>query len=246
MTTKERHQCFPSQGAQMLMMNRLSGAQKGHRLLKKKADALQMRFRLILSKIVETKLLMGETMKEAAFSFAEAKFHTGGFNHVVLQNVSKAQIKIRTKKDNVAGVTLPVFESFIDGTDSYELAGLSRGGQQLSKLKKNYQAAVEVLVELASLQTSFITLDDVIKVTNRRVNAIEHVVIPRIERTLVYIISELDELEREEFYRLKKIQDKKKIARKKAEAKKAALLAAGIDVRNQQNILDDDDDDLLF
>lgn len=37
----------------MLMMNRLHGAQKGHRLLKKKADALQMRFRLILSKIVE-------------------------------------------------------------------------------------------------------------------------------------------------------------------------------------------------
>lgn len=39
--------------AQTLMMNRLSGAKKGHRLLKKKADALQMRFRLILSKIVE-------------------------------------------------------------------------------------------------------------------------------------------------------------------------------------------------
>ncbi|KAJ6637079.1 V-type proton ATPase subunit D 1 [Pseudolycoriella hygida] len=252
--------------AQMLMINRLNGAQKGHRLLKKKADALQMRFRQILSKIVDTKLLMGEIMKAAAFSFAEAKFHTGGFNHVVLQNVTRAQIRIRTKKDNVAGVTLPVFESYIvssfqpisliiwtftqmfyqDGSDAYELAGLARGGQQLSKLKKNYQAAVEVLVQLASLQTSFITLDDVIKVTNRRVNAIEHVVIPRIERTLIYIISELDELEREEFYRLKKIQDKKKIARKKADAKKAALLAAGIDIRNQQNILEEEDEDLLF
>ena len=42
-------------------------------------------------------------MKEAAFSLAEAKFATGEFNQVVLQNVTKAQIKIRTKKDNVAG-----------------------------------------------------------------------------------------------------------------------------------------------
>ena len=39
-------------------------------------------------------------------------------------------------------------------------------------VKKNYQKAVELLVELASLQTSFITLDEVIKITNRRVNAI--------------------------------------------------------------------------
>lgn len=51
----------------------------------------------------KTKTLMGEVMKEAAFSLAEAKFTTGDFNQVVLQNVTKAQIKIRTKKDNVAG-----------------------------------------------------------------------------------------------------------------------------------------------
>ncbi|CAH2269197.1 jg1720 [Pararge aegeria aegeria] len=188
MSGKEKLAIFPSRGAQMLIKGRLAGAVKGHGLLKKKADALQVRFR----------------------------------------------------------VTLPIFESYQDGSDTYELAGLARGGQQLTKLKKNFQSAVKLLVELASLQTSFVTLDEVIKITNRRVNAIEHVIIPRLERTLAYIISELDELEREEFYRLKKIQDKKKIIREKAEARKAKMLEAGKDVRDIANLLDEGDEDLLF
>ena len=67
-----------------------------------------------------------------------------------------------------------------------------------------------MLVELASLQTAFVTLDAAIKTTNRRVNALDNVVRPRLEATIAYIKGELDELEREEFFRLKKVQAKKK------------------------------------
>ena len=190
---------------------------------------------------------MGEVMKEAQFSLAEAKFSgSSDFNAIVLQNVTKAQIKVKSRKDNVAGVNLPTFECYQDGSDSYEFAGLSRGGQQLTKLKKNYSRAIQLLVDLASLQTSFITLDEIIKVTNRRVNALEHVVIPKIERTLAYITSELDEMEREEFYRLKKIQEKKKKVRDANEAKKKALKEAGIEMESKNILEDDKDEDVLF
>jgi hypothetical protein len=66
------------------------------------------------------------------------------------------------------------------------------------------------LTPLLPSQTTFVTLDEVIKITNRRVNAIEHVVKPRLANTIKYILSELDEMEREEFFRLKKVQNKKK------------------------------------
>ncbi|OWF46428.1 V-type proton ATPase subunit D-like [Mizuhopecten yessoensis] len=246
--SSDRINVFPSRMALTIMKARLKGAQKGHSLLKKKADALTLRFRMILKKIIETKVRMGEVMREAAFSLAEAKFTSGDFGHIVLQNVNKAQLKVRSKKENVAGVQLPVFEHYLDGSDSYELTGLSRGGQQIDRLKKNYATAIKLLVELASLQTSFVTLDEVIKITNRRVNAIEHVIIPRIERTLAYITTELDEREREEFYRLKKIQEKKKKMKVAAEEKLRERKARGeISREDAANLLEEGrDEDLLF
>lgn len=244
---KERLPIFPSRMAMQIMKARLKGAQKGHSLLKKKSDALTMRFRSILKKIIETKLKVGEVMKLASFSLAEAKFICGDFSQPVLQNVTKAQTKVRMRKDNVAGVTLPVFEHYRDGSDNFSYLGLSRGGQQMTKLKTNFDQAVQLLVDLASLQTSFITLDEAIKITNRRVNAIEHVIIPKIENTLSYITTELDEREREEFFRLKKIQEKKKKIRAESERIAAELKAKGAFVE-APNILDDagQDEDILF
>src|ERR1700733_10518272 len=83
----------------------------------------------------------------------------------------------------------------------FNLTGLGRGGQQILKSREVYAKALETLVELASLQTAFTILDEVIRATNRRVNAIEHVIIPKLDNTVKFIISELDEMDREEFFR---------------------------------------------
>lgn len=223
MSSKDRVNIFPSRMNLSIMKARLKGAQSGHRLLKKKADALKLKFRGILREIVSKKEKMGDFMKQANFSLAEAKFSAGDFNSDVIQNVGNARLKLKARTDNVAGVALPIFEPMFDGSDNYELTGLGRGGEHITKVKKVYEEVVKLLIEIASLQTSFVTLDEVIKTTNRRVNAIEHVIIPRYERTISYIISELDETEREEFFRLKKVQGKKQKMKEIAEAELARL-----------------------
>ena len=74
-----------------------------------------------------------------------------------------------------------------------------------------------------------------IKVVNRRVNAIEHVIIPRTENTIKYINSELDELDREEFYRLKKVKNNKL---RDSEAKDKEMASKKRD-SNKENVADD-------
>ncbi|KNA18301.1 hypothetical protein SOVF_072240 [Spinacia oleracea] len=237
---------------------RLIGATRGHALLKKKSDALTVQFRAILKKIVSTKESMGDIMKTSAFSLTEAKYVAGdNIKHVVLENVQNASLKVRSRQENVAGVKLPKFEYFTEGDTKNDLTGLARGGQQVQLCRGAYIKAIEVLVELASLQTSFLTLDEAIKTTNRRVNALENVVKPRLENTISYIKGELDELEREDFFRLKKIQGFK---RKEVEKQLAAArlfaedqvvekisLQRGISVNAAQNFLAaEKDEDIIF
>merc|ERR1712019_36041 len=111
--------------------------------------------------------------------------------------------------------------------------GIAAGGAVVDACRKEYLKAVSELVRLASLQTAFVTLDMEIKMTSRRVNALEYVLIPRIEDICAYITLEMDEQSREEFFRVKKVVEKKKakLAREKAlEAEEAKLKGAGQNV----------------
>ena len=165
-------------------------------------------------------------------------------------NVGSATVRVHAATDNVAGVRVPRFHAGGGGggsggapapapaptarggdaaaapttTARTDLTGLGAGGQQVAAARAAFLSAARLLVDLASLQTAFVTLDTAIKTTNRRVNALDNVVRPRLEATIDYIKGELDELEREEFFRLKKVQAKKK---RDAAVKAAAEAAAG-------------------
>merc|ERR1712151_341881 len=107
--------------------------------------------------------------------------------------------------------------------------GVAHGGAVIQANRKINQQAVKVLVSLASLQTAFKTLDEEIKMTSRRVNALEYVLIPKIEAIIQYITQEMDEQAREEFFRVKKVVEKKKAKLLKEKAEQLALAANSMD-----------------
>ncbi|KAL8833791.1 MAG: hypothetical protein Q9170_004084 [Blastenia crenularia] len=194
MSGGEREAVFPTRQSLGAMNNKLKGAQTGHSLLKRKSEALTKRFREITKRIDEAKRKMGRVMQIAAFSLAEVTYAVGGdIGYQIQESAKAASFRVRTKQENVSGVFLPQFESYqTEGKNDFGLTGLGKGGQQVQRCRETYTRAVETLVELASLQTAFVILDEVIKVVNRR-----------------DINSELDELDREEFYRLKKVKNNK-------------------------------------
>lgn len=173
------------------MKSKLKGAEQGHSLLKRKSEALtkygqpillgytrgwntnvapNRRFREITRRIDEAKRKMGRVMQIASFSLAEVTYAVGGdIGYQVQESVKSARFRVRSKQENVSGVMLPAFESYTEeGINDFAMTGLGKGGQQVQKCRETYARAVEALVELASLQTAFVILDEVIKVVNRR------------------------------------------------------------------------------
>lgn len=242
----QRQAVFPTRMALTTFKGKQVGAQKGYDLLKKKSDALSARLRGLLKEIKSTKEAVGREMNGASFSISEAVWAAGDFRKKVVEAPQKerAAVRVAVRTDNVAGVKLPVFtlvkeEAGAGGAGAavgdVETLGISGGGRQIASAKAKFTALLDGLVKLGSLQTAFLTLDEAIKLTNRRVNALDNVVIPSIVATVSYIISELDEIEKEEFFRLKKVLKVKDKKRLEEEAEEKAAMEAMLEAEAAAN-----------
>eukprot|EP00003_Mantamonas_plastica_P023709 TRINITY_DN4307_c1_g1_i2.p2 TRINITY_DN4307_c1_g1~~TRINITY_DN4307_c1_g1_i2.p2 ORF type:complete len:154 (+),score=41.48 TRINITY_DN4307_c1_g1_i2:107-568(+) len=121
----------------------LVGAAKGHSLLKRKSDALTLRFRSIVKEVAENKQLMGAKLKDSVFSLTQAKFAAGDFTYAVTESVTAANTRVKMMTENVAGVLIPVFEQHETGNDSQELLGMASGGAAINRAKENWHESLD-------------------------------------------------------------------------------------------------------
>ncbi|EDW31706.1 GL10813 [Drosophila persimilis] len=208
MSNKDILPIYPSRANSVLMKLRVQAGQRGISLLKRKRDAIDLKLRELRRSMHAKENQVDDQMRAAIFSLAKANLLGTDFKPVIVADNKRATAVLRKTQQKIVGVPLNYFELEAEERGAFPLAGLSCGGVQVQKVRTLYLAALKDLVAYCSLDYMVRMLAAASRQTNMRVNALEHVVIPQLVRTYNYICAELEEFEREDFYRLKRSQAK--------------------------------------
>lgn len=212
----------PTRMELLSLKNRTKLAVKGHGLLKKKRDALIKEFFDILDRVKGVREAAERSLKEANEALLEAQIAMGDLAVRKASLSVKESIDVDIKSRSVMGVSVPVTNvkmeerSIIDRGYSFSDTTI-----QLDEAAKKFEESIKFLIELGEVEKTIFLLAEEIEATKRRVNALEHIMIPRFENTEKYIDMRLQEMERENFVRLKMIRST--IEKKDNEAKEAAI-----------------------
>lgn len=212
----------PTRMELLSLKNRTKLAVKGHGLLKEKRDALIKDFFDILDRVKGVREAAERSLKEANEALLEAQIAMGDLAVRKASLSVKESIDVDIKSRSVMGVSVPVTNvkmeerSIIDRGYSFSDTTI-----QLDEAAKKFEESIKFLIELGEVEKTIFLLAEEIEATKRRVNALEHIMIPRFENTEKYIDMRLQEMERENFVRLKMIRST--IEKKDNEAKEAAI-----------------------
>ena len=191
------------------LKKKLATAIRGHKLLKDKRDELMRQF---LDLVRENKSLREKVefkINEANKNFvlARAVMQDEVLNVALL--TPKQEVFLETSTKNVMSVEIPVFEYKTKSPDANDIYSYGYAFTS-SDLDDSVKALADVLPEmlrLAECEKSCQLMAAEIEKTRRRVNALEHVMIPRMQESIKYIIMKLDENERSTQIRLMKVKD---------------------------------------
>ena len=188
---------------------KLVTAVKGHKLLKDKRDELMRQFLDLARENMALRLKVEEGIKEANKNFVIAK---AGMSEQTLNTAlmaPKQEVYLDTGKRNVMSVDIPVFQSqtrTADANDIYSY-GFAFTSGDLDGAVKSLADILPDMLKLAEIEKSCQLMASEIEKTRRRVNALEHVIIPETQQNMKYITMKLDESERSTQIRLMKVKD---------------------------------------
>ncbi|MBQ7015057.1 MAG: V-type ATP synthase subunit D [Clostridia bacterium] len=190
------------------LKKRLKTAQRGHKLLKDKRDELVKQFLELVRKNRElrTEVEMKLKLSHEAFAGVSAVMSPQALEEALI--FPKQSVVLEPSEKNIMSVDVPVFNYKMQGSHSDIFSyGFAFTSSELDDAVQGLSDVLSQLVELAETEKSVMLLASEIEKTRRRVNALEHVLIPNLQYTIKNIIMKLDENERGNTTRLMKVKD---------------------------------------
>ena len=202
-------QIIPTRMELSRIKDKLAVARKGHKLLKDKRDELMRQFLIMVRENMELRKHVEEGIRQANINFivAKAGMDAETLNTALMAAKQKVTLGVSTK--NVMSVNIPVFDvrtKTASETDIYSY-GYAFTSSDLDGAIKSLADIRDDMILLAEKEKACKLMAAEIEKTRRRVNALEHVIIPEAQKNIKYISMKLEETERDNTIRLIKVKD---------------------------------------
>ena len=180
---------------------------RGHKLLKDKRDELMRQYLDLVRENMEVRKKVEAGIRSANKNFAKAGMSEAALNTALM--APKQEVNLEAGEKNVMSVDIPTFQyktRTADENDIYSY-GFAFTSGDLDGAVKSLADVLPDMIRLAECEKACQLMAAEIEKTRRRVNALEHVIIPETEQSIKYITMKLDENERSTQIRLMKVKD---------------------------------------
>ncbi len=196
----------PNRMQLLRLRRRLTLARRGHKLLKDKQEELMRRFLGMVHSARDLRTEVEAELAEAHRAFVSARLDMDRSAMAAALAFSRRVVELSVDREQVMNLKVPKFavEIPVDAEFGY---GYGETTEDLDRALAMYAALMPKLMSLAEVEKSIQLLAAELEKTRRRVNALEHILVPSLEETIRFISDRLSEMERATATRLMKVKD---------------------------------------
>lgn len=199
----------PTRSELLEIKRKIKLSQAGYKILKMKRDGLILEFFKILEEAKEIRQRVNRDYEVAMTKIAVAKAADGAIAVKSAAFALKVHPEIQLRSKNVMGLVVPEIEATsLRATSDNRGYGVIGTSTYIDEAAKAFEDLTETVIKAAEIETTMKRLLDEIEKTKRRVNALEYKVIPELKESAAFIQLRLEEMERENIFRLKRIKQK--------------------------------------
>jgi len=184
-------------------------AQRGYSLLKRKREVLVMEFLKLLKESTNDRNYLNEMLQRAYKNLAVASAYAGDFELEQVANYAKEPNPVVIAQKNIMGVKIPEIERSKEEIGILERGyGLLSTSTAIDDVAESFNDVLNTVVDVAKREQGIKRLVIEIDKVKRRVNALEYIVVPNLNRRKKYIGMRLEEIDRDMFSGLKHVKKK--------------------------------------